>query len=170
MLPAVLRDPTQVVRSLYALFFQIPGLPEAILRNDDWKLVEKSMQATSRPGTFSDSDFEQYRQAWWRPGAFTAMLNWYRANFRRPPLYPQGERVRLPVLILWGAQDAALSRETARLSAELCDMGRLVTFEEASHWVQHEEAEVINAALIDFLRPWEMNVSPGSERRDAEER
>jgi pimeloyl-ACP methyl ester carboxylesterase len=81
------------------------------------------------------------------------MLNWYRANFRRPPRFPRGQRVHLPVLILWGAQDAALSRETARLSAALCDQGRLVMFAEASHWIQHEEAEGINRALIDFLRP-----------------
>lgn len=112
VLPAVLRDPSQVVRSLYALFFQIPGLPEAILRSGDWELVEKSMRATSRPGTFSDADFEQYRRAWWRPGAFTAMLNWYRANFLM--LDPVGgffEHHQAPLV----AQGCA---ETGRLPAE----------------------------------------------------
>jgi pimeloyl-ACP methyl ester carboxylesterase len=34
----------------------------------------------------------------------------------------------------------------------LCSDGRLVFFEEASHWVQHDKADEVNALLLDFLR------------------
>lgn len=149
--PAVRRDPAQLGRSLYAAFFQIPWLPEALSRNDDWALVVRSIQASSRPGTFTEADFEQYRRAWWQPGAFTAMLNWYRANFRRPPRVSSRQRIRVPTLILWGVKDVALGRVMAELSAGRCDRPRLVYFEDAGHWVQHEEAEAVNRYLIDFF-------------------
>jgi pimeloyl-ACP methyl ester carboxylesterase len=151
VLPAVLRDPAQIRRSLYFLFFQLPWLPEAMARHNDWALVEKGMQGSSRPGTFGEEDFEHYRRAWWRQGAFTAMLNWYRAYFRRPLRIPADPRIHVPALILWGAQDVALGRVMADLSLKLCDQGELVFFEEASHWVQHEEAEAVNERLIGFL-------------------
>jgi pimeloyl-ACP methyl ester carboxylesterase len=151
-LPSILRDPSQIGRSLYALFFQLPGLPEAMLRRDDWALVVQSLRATSRPGAFSEEDFEQYRRAWWQPGAFTAMLNWYRANFRRPPGRTSQERIRVPTLILWGAQDTALGRKLSELSAERCEDARLVYFEDATHWLQHEEPRGVNRTLINFFQ------------------
>jgi pimeloyl-ACP methyl ester carboxylesterase len=34
----------------------------------------------------------------------------------------------------------------------LCDRGRVQWFDEATHWVQHEEPEAVNAALVGFLK------------------
>jgi pimeloyl-ACP methyl ester carboxylesterase len=147
----LLRNPNQVFRSLYAAFFQLPGLPEAILRNNDWELLVRTLQVSSRQGTFTGEDIEQYRRAWWKDGAMTSMLNWYRANLRFPPKFPEDIQVRVPTLIIWGAQDAALSRQMAPASANLCVDGRLIMFEDATHWVQHEEAKEVNALLLDFL-------------------
>lgn len=145
------RSPRQVLRSLYAAFFQIPRLPEAILRNNDWEPLVKNFHASSLPGTFNDEDIEHYRRAWWQEGAMTGMLNWYRANLRYPPSFPEQEKIRVPTLFIWGAQDAALSPKMAQESADMCANGRLVMFEDATHWVQHEKADEVNALLIDFI-------------------
>lgn len=147
----LLRSPGQVLKSLYAAFFQFPWLPEAILRNNDWDLLAKNMQATSRPGTFSEADFDQYRRAWWQKGAITGMLNWYRANLRYRPDFPDGGIISVPTLIIWGAKDTILGREMAQESFRLCKQGRIVMFEEATHWVQHEEAPQVSSLLLDFL-------------------
>jgi hypothetical protein len=37
-------------------------------------------------------------------------------------------------------------------SIDFCDDGRLAFFEEATHWVQHEEAERVNELIDTFLR------------------
>lgn len=145
-------DPPQWLHSSYVLFFQLTGLAEAILRANDWQLLVEAMRKTSRPGTFRDEDIEQYRRAWWRKGAMTAMLNWYRANFRLPPSIPGDARVAAPVLMLWGAKDTALGRELAQPSISFCERGELVFFEGATHWLQHEEAGEVNRRLIEFLR------------------
>ncbi|RPI79068.1 MAG: alpha/beta hydrolase, partial [Chloroflexi bacterium] len=145
-------DPPQWLRSLYVLFFQLTGLAEAVLRANDWELLVEGLQKTSRPGTFTGKDIEQYRRAWWKKGAMTGMLNWYRANFRMPPSLPANVRIPVPTLMLWGAKDTALGRELAQPSIELCDQGKLIFFEEATHWLQHEEVEKVNQHLIGFLK------------------
>jgi len=90
-------------------------------------------------------------QAWSKPQALTSMIHWYRALVRYPPVLPVDQRLHMPVLMLWGKQDIALSYEMAQLSIELCDQGKLIFFEEATHWVQHDEAEKVNQYLLDFL-------------------
>jgi pimeloyl-ACP methyl ester carboxylesterase len=55
-------------------------------------------------------------------------------------------------LILWGKNDVALGYEMAQPSVELCDDGKLIFFEKATHWVQHDEADEVNKILIEFLR------------------
>jgi len=39
----------------------------------------------------------------------------------------------------------------ARLSIDYCDNGQLVLFEDATHWLQHDEAENVNQYLLEFL-------------------
>ena len=64
---------------------------------------------------------------------------------------PEDLRVRAPTLLIWGAEDKFLGREMAQPSLDLCDDGRLVFIEEATHWVQHEEPDRVNDLIVDFL-------------------
>ena len=154
--PGILRSyarlhPGQWLRSWYVGFFQLPRLPEAWLGAGDAAALRRALLRTSRPETFSKDDLARYAQAWARPGAMTAMLNWYRAL--RLPRRDPAPRVPMPVLILWGRRDHALQPGLAEASLDLCDVGRIVWFDQATHWLQHEEAEAVNAALVEFLRP-----------------
>jgi pimeloyl-ACP methyl ester carboxylesterase len=142
---------SQARKSWYIFYFQLPGLPERSLRADNWKLAEKSLRVTSRRGTFSDEDLAAYREAWSRPGAATGMIHWYRAALRARPPWPKDPRVRVPTLLIWGTRDLALEKEMAQPSIGLCDQGRLVFLDNASHWVQHEEPDTVNALLADFF-------------------
>jgi hypothetical protein len=36
-------------------------------------------------------------------------------------------------------------------SAALCDRGRLELFEQATHWLQHDEKDAVNERLLRFL-------------------
>ena len=154
--PAVLRqflrrDFEQMRRSWYILFFQLPWLPEMILRAGNWRAAASSLCRTSRNHAFTDEDIETYKEAWSQPGAMTAMLNWYRAAARYRPALTNDVRIRVRTLILWGAQDAALSRRMARPSLDYCEDGRLIFFPDATHWVQREEAGEVNGHLLDFV-------------------
>src|SRR5947207_554272 len=84
-------------------FFQLPWLPECILRRQDWALLVRVLQNTSPACVFSDPDFEQYKKSWAKKGALTAMLNWYRAALLRPSklaLDSEASRVKVSALII----------------------------------------------------------------------
>jgi epoxide hydrolase 4 len=148
---ALLASPRQRKRSSYIFFFQLPWLPERKFCRDEFAYGAKALRVTSRPGTFSDADLDLYRAAWSQPGAVRSMLHWYRAALRSQPQWPGSQRVCVPTLLLWGTRDRFLGRELAQASIDLCDDGRLELFEEATHWIQHEEHERVNRRLLDFF-------------------
>lgn len=152
MRKTVRKSPVQRARSSYIFFFQLPGLPELTLRLRSHALLARSLVHSSRPGTFTAEDLAVYRAAWARPGALTGMLSWYRAAVRSRPQRPASPRVTVPTLLIWGANDRFLGREMAQPSIDLCDEGRLVFLEEATHWVQHEEPDAVNRLLVEHLR------------------
>jgi pimeloyl-ACP methyl ester carboxylesterase len=141
--------PTQMLRSWYILFFQIPGLPEALLRVGGYRMARQILTRSSRGDAFSGRDLAHYRDAWSRPGALTAMINWYRALRKRRE--PDTERVPMPTLILWGERDVALEFPLAVAALRRCDQGRLFRFPNATHWLQHEEPQDVNRLLLAFL-------------------
>lgn len=140
----------QALRSWYIFFFQIPWLPETFLSAFDFRLAERALVGSSRPGTFSDGDLTQYRAAWSQPGALTAIINWYRAAIRyRIPF--RDRTVGVPTRILWGDRDRFLMTEMANESLRYCANGVLFTFAEATHWLQHEEPEKVSQRLVEFF-------------------
>ncbi|WP_442918986.1 alpha/beta fold hydrolase [Methylobacterium sp. WSM2598] len=143
------RHPTQILRSSYMGLFQLPWLPEALLRAGDFALLRRALAGSSRPGTFDAAALDRYARAWSEPGALTGMLNWYRGL--RLPRRPLPDPVRPPVLILWGERDTALEAGLAEASLARCAAGEIRRFPEATHWVQHEEAAEVNRALLAFL-------------------
>ncbi|MBE2240656.1 MAG: alpha/beta hydrolase [Caldilineaceae bacterium] len=148
---AVLEESEQRKKSWYIFFFQLPWLPEWALSLDNFANATRMLQASSRAGTFTPHDLAAYRQAWSQPGALTAMINWYRAMVRTQAGGVKLGRIQPPTLMIWGAKDIALGRSLAQPSIDLCDQGRLVFLEEASHWVQHEEPAQVNRLLLEFF-------------------
>jgi pimeloyl-ACP methyl ester carboxylesterase len=152
--PAVMRRliwrPAQLRKSWYMFFFQIPVLPEVLFSANDFRLAINSLQDSSRPGTFTTEDFERYRQAWSRPGAVRGMIHWYRALFRYPPRLLSG-KVQVPTLILWGVRDRFLLPQLAAESVTQCEHAQLTYFDDATHWLPHEEPEEVSKRLSEFF-------------------
>ncbi|NNM70802.1 alpha/beta fold hydrolase [Enterovirga aerilata] len=147
--PFIRRHPAQLLRSSYVALFQLPGLPERLLAARDFLPLRRALAGTSRPGAFAERDLELYREAWARPGALAAMLNWYRALVQRR--LPPAGRIRVPTRILWGRRDVALAPGLAEASLAMCDEGRIVWFDDATHWVLHEEPQAIAAEMVSFF-------------------
>ncbi len=149
-----LLSPGQVLRSSYMFFFQIPRLPEAVIRAGDFALL-RSVLATDpvRPGALTAEDIERYVEAIARPGALTATLNYYRALLRSPrEMGSLLERIEAPVLVIWGERDRSLSRRLAeppRLWVP--NLLRVERLREASHWVAEDRPREVNTLLLDFL-------------------
>ncbi len=145
------KHPLQLLRSSYAGFFQLRGVPEKALGAGGYKPMKSMLKGSSRPGTFTEADLVHYEEAWSQPRALRSMINWYRANVKTLFAPETPHRVPIPVLVIWGARDPFLGRELALESLEFCDAGRVIYFENATHWVHLEEAARVNSLLTDFF-------------------
>lgn len=148
---AMREDKEQRRKSRYVQMFRLPWLPEAMMRSRNYKGLYDGLVSSSRPGTFTAEGFAAYRAAWSHPGALTAMVNWYRALLKKrmPEALPW---IKAPALVIWGLDDQFGAVSGAEASLALCEKGRKLFIEGATHWVHHEEPGRVNAALIEFLR------------------
>ncbi len=150
-----LLSPRQLLRSSYIFFFQIPRLPEEVIRARDFTLLRSAFHRDPvRPEAFTAEDIERYVEAMARPGALTATLNYYRALLRNPrQTQALLERIEAPVLVIWGEKDRFLSRRLAEPPSlwvpNLLGVERLP---DASHWVAEDRPREVNTLLLDFLR------------------
>ena len=141
----------------YQLLFQFPDTAETLLQRDDWKLFREWLR--------DDGDVEHYLTDLARPGALTAGLNWYRANLApslelqpRPPL----PAIAAPTLGVWSSGDNYLLEHRMIRSGEyVAGPWRYERIEDASHWLQLDAPERINALLLEWLAP---GLSAGSNR------
>jgi epoxide hydrolase 4 len=139
-------------KSWYVRFFGIRYLPELLLRQRNFLALAQSFKDVIQPEAFTPNDLSRYRAAWSQPGALTAMINWYRALLRKQMPPSEQLRVRVPTLVIWGAQDVFVERELADASARLCDNARVAYLEGSTHWVQHDEPERVGDLLLEFLK------------------
>ncbi|MAE96274.1 MAG: epoxide hydrolase [Deltaproteobacteria bacterium] len=140
----------QRLRSWYVLFFQLPWIPEWLLRRKKGAMVARGFRkGGQRPENYPDEVLEVYRENVMRPGGASAMVHYYRALLRagRPePLPP----IETPTLMVWGINDIALGRElTVGTGEKVEDL--TLRFVDASHWVQQDEPEVVNGMIEAFL-------------------
>lgn len=150
MRQVVPRNPSHVLRSSYVLFFQLPWLPEAVLRARDFAVLRRSLVASSAPGTLSEDDLDRYADAWRQPGSLTGMLSYYRALRHKPRREPV--RVSPRTLVVWGGRDRFLSRAAFHASLEMCDDGSGLWIDEASHWLHLEQAGRVANAIVRFFQ------------------
>jgi pimeloyl-ACP methyl ester carboxylesterase len=60
-------------------------------------------------------------------------------------------RIDAPVLVIWGEQDAFLGVELAEPGRKWAPNCRVERIPDASHWVQADRPERVNALLTAFL-------------------
>jgi pimeloyl-ACP methyl ester carboxylesterase len=151
-----LRKWRQIRKSWYVLFFQLPWLPEALLRARSYRAIDDAFRGMAiDKSRFPDEVLEVYRDNAARPGALTAMLNYYRAMVRggagrrqQALGYPV---IDIPTLMIWGENDIALSKETTYGTERYVRNLTLRYLPGVSHWVQQEAPETVNAILEAWL-------------------
>jgi pimeloyl-ACP methyl ester carboxylesterase len=142
-------------------FFQLPGLPEWLIRRQDFRAIERTFtERVARKDSFSRDDVARYKEAARQPGALTAAINYYRANVfdrfmprrRSNSASKSSGRVRVPTLFIYGEQDFAIVPATVRGLEKYIDADyREVRIPDSGHWVQNEAPAEVNAALLEFL-------------------
>ena len=168
-LRALQHSPSQQAASAYMNFLIRPDA-EALLEEEDFRRLWaffSGMGATDGPHAWLTGAVRLQYQAIWRAGLI-GPLNYYRASPLRPPRPgpPHSDpaasavviardklEVNLPTLVVWGMDDKALLPELLDGLADFIPRLELHRVEGASHWIVHEQPELIAAYLHRFLRP-----------------
>jgi pimeloyl-ACP methyl ester carboxylesterase len=124
-------------------------LPEWISSAFGFAILKRSLVKTSNKGAFTKEDIAAYKKAWQQPGALTAMINWYRAHKYNKAA--NHHLIQLPVLLIWGENDAFLMTKMAAESINKCKNGKLEIIKGATHWVHHEQPQLVNKLIYDFV-------------------
>ncbi|EIE18291.1 alpha/beta-hydrolase [Coccomyxa subellipsoidea C-169] len=158
-------DLDQFRRSWYMLFFQAPKLPEFLALAADAAFISGAFKtaavAPRNKDAVSDEDVERYKQGFARPGAATASINYYRAFFDSETRSPQPEYrkahellrrgLKMPVLMLYAANDTALGPQLVRGTEKYVPDLELHVLEDCSHWVQQDQPELVQKLMRGFL-------------------
>lgn len=143
----------QLKKSWYIFFFQIPRLPEMRLGKNEAAAIGRLFRETSvNRDRFTREETEPYRIAAAKPGALTAMFNYYRSLLQTPDARQIGDgKVHVPTLIIWGEQDVAIDIACLDGTDQYVDDLTVRRYPHASHWVQQDIPDEVNAALKEWL-------------------
>ncbi|MEP3725602.1 MAG: alpha/beta hydrolase [Parasphingorhabdus sp.] len=143
----------QLKKSWYIFFFQLPWLPEKILRRNKAQPIKEAFSKMAvDKSRFPDSDLQVYADAASRPDGLRSMINYYRALVRTKDGREIGDAmVHIPTLMIWGEEDTALDIRCTDGTDQWVPNFELYRLPGVSHWVQQEAPEKVNAILRDWL-------------------
>nr|WP_294171214.1 alpha/beta fold hydrolase [uncultured Sphingomonas sp.] len=159
---SLIESAEQRAASQYITAFRTPGFEQAVEAMGMDAFFEKSFSPHVDLHIIPPQERAQYIAEWSRPGALTAMLNWYRAShIHVPPPFltvPVPDwvlgafpTVRNPALVVWGMRDEALLPLQLDGLDRLVEDLRIVRIPDAGHFVPWEKPEAVAAALGPFL-------------------
>lgn len=159
---SLIDDADQRAASQYIRAFRSPAMEQGIEAMGYGAFFDKTFGQFVTTGDIPPGERQAYLDEWSRPGAMTAMLNWYRASDIVVPAVGEEAskpvwthlpfpRVIMPTLVIWGMADKALLPVQLEGLQDHVDDLRIVTVEDAGHFVPWEKPEPVAAAIRDFM-------------------
>jgi pimeloyl-ACP methyl ester carboxylesterase len=159
-------DPAQRAASQYISAFRNPMMEAGIEGMGLETFFIKTFASHADVSLLSDAERQAYLDDWGRPGAMTAMLNWYRASEivvpkvgeeARAPAWTRTPfpKIAVPTLVLWAMRDTALLPVQLGGLYDLVEDLRLVTVPDAGHFVPWEQPGTVASAIRDFMHATE---------------
>jgi epoxide hydrolase 4 len=151
-----LERPGQLLKSWYAMAFQIPFLPDWLMARNHARSVGNAVLKTcASPSTFPPDLLAAICDNAAQPHATTAMLNWYRAWIIGGGMLRQVRAgfpvIEAPTLMLWGENDKFLEKYTTDNTSAFVRDITIKFMPGVSHWVQQDASERCNDELRAFL-------------------
>jgi pimeloyl-ACP methyl ester carboxylesterase len=159
---SLVEDEEQRTASQYINAFRVPGFEKMVeAKGFDW-FFDTTFARHVDTSQITEEERRHYIADWSQPGAFTAMLNWYRGSkvIVPPPgvilplpdlLLKAFPKVKLPTLVIWGMQDRALLPLQLDGLEELVDDFAIERLPDAGHFAPWEAGEEVAALLEAFL-------------------
>ena len=144
--------PSQLIKSWYMFFFQIPFIPEWFTAKRYSKFMHKiSNKHYVNRGKLNSSDISVYSNVFKNRKDLRGPINYYRAVFRNPFSSKKSMSViNAKTLVIWGRKDRHLGIKLAEPKSRDVPDCR-VEYLNASHWVQQDQHSEVNKLLIEFF-------------------
>ena len=134
--------------SFYIFQFNKPR-GEQFLFRDDFKWLQQALFGTlENKNALDDFDKKQYMTAWSQPNAIINGVNYYKAN---PRFDDFTGIIKVPTLVVHGMKDTALLPVILEGLEKFVKDVMIYKIPNSSHWVMHEDPQLISAKFIEFL-------------------
>lgn len=158
---SLIDDPAQRAASQYMNAFRTPGMEAGISQMGLDTFFDKSFSKHVDLAGIPADERQHYIDDWGQPGALTAMLNWYRASrilvpapgeqTAMPDWVDHVPKIRVPVRVIWGLDDAALLPIQLEGIGEVGDDVDVFPLPGVGHFAPWQAPDQVAAALKPFL-------------------
>jgi len=159
---SLIENEPQRAASQYMNAFRRPGIEAGVEAMGFEAFFEKSFSKHVDLNLISPEERSIYIDQWRRPGALTAMLNWYRSSqvvvpevgehATMPAWVERGvPRVKIPVRVIWGLEDKALLPIQLEGIGEVGDDVEVFPLKGVGHFAPWEAPDQVVEALSPFL-------------------
>jgi pimeloyl-ACP methyl ester carboxylesterase len=161
---SIIEDEAQRAASQYISAYRKPGMEAQVEAMGVDRFFDKSFGGHVDLAAIDPADRAQSIADWSRPGALTAMFNWYRASqIVVPAMGEEADvpawvtrgvpRLKIPVRIVWGLGDKALLPVQLGGIGEIGDDVEVVPLAGVGHFAPWQAPEKVADALAPFLEP-----------------
>ena len=159
---SLIESADQRAASQYISAFRAPGFEQVVKAQGFPWFFDKTFGGEVDLSAIPEAERQQYLAEWSQPGAFTAMLNWYRAaSLIIPPpgltmpvpdwLLKTVRKVHVATLVIWGMDDSALLPVQLDGLDQMVDDLRIERLPGVGHFAPWEAPDQVAAALRPFL-------------------
>jgi pimeloyl-ACP methyl ester carboxylesterase len=161
---SLIEDAAQRAASQYISAFRDPDFEKFVEGIGYEAFFDKSFRNHVDLASIPAEERQRYIDDWGRPGAMTAMLNWYRASTifvpkpsevaAMPDWVARGvPKLKIPVRVIWGLEDKALLPIQLEGIGEIGDDVVVFPLKGVGHFAPWEAPDQVAAALGPFLAP-----------------
>ncbi|MFL6768353.1 MAG: alpha/beta fold hydrolase [Sphingomicrobium sp.] len=159
---SLIEDDAQRAASQYMRAFRAPGMEAGVARMGIESFFDKSFSKHVDMALITPDERARYIADWSRPGALTAMFNWYRSSqvvvptigeeAAMPAWVERGvPKLHIPVRVIWGLEDKALLPSQLEGIGEVGDEVEVFPLKGVGHFAPWEAPEKVAGALRPFL-------------------
>jgi pimeloyl-ACP methyl ester carboxylesterase len=161
---SIIEDEAQRAASQYITAYRAPDMEAQVMAMGVAHYFDRSFERHVDLTTIDPADRAQSIADWSRPGALTAMFNWYRASQIVVPAIGEDAslpdfvaralpRLKIPVRVIWGLEDKALLPVQLEGIGEIGDNVEVIPLPGVGHFAPWEAPRKVVDALSPFLAP-----------------
>ena len=159
---SLIEDEEQRAASQYMNAFRNPAMEAGVARMGVDAFFDKSFSKHVDMALISADERQRYIDDWSRPGALTAMFNWYRASQIAVPQIGEDAvmpnwvergvpKLHIPVRVIWGLEDKALLPVQLEGIGEVGDDVEVFPLKNVGHFAPWEAPGPVAEVLGPFL-------------------